>query len=87
MAETDIKLECRKVLDKTIKNYSNWGCHSLGKLHDGVDHVVTTFTEGGNGLIAGALGVLNDEVNVVGGNAFFGERGVTTGGLGLFLLG
>jgi len=85
MAETDIKLECRKVLDKTL-NYSIWARHSLGKFHDGVDHVVTTLAEGGNSLIAGALGMLNDKINVVGGNALFGERSVTTSGLGLFLL-
>lgn len=85
MAENDFKLECRKVLDKTL-NYSIWASHSLGKFHDGVDHVVTTFAEGGNSLIAGALGMLNDEINVVGGNAFFGERSVTTSGLDLFRL-
>ena len=66
----------------------NTGASRAADLHDSIDHIVVRFTEGADGLVSRAAGVLHDHVDVIRGNARLVLGGlVGNGGLGSNRLG
>lgn len=60
---------------------------SVGELHDSLDHVVVGLSEGSDGGVSAAAGVLDDHVDVVGGESLLAEwLGVVHGGTLVLLL-
>ena len=66
----------------------NTGASRAADLHDSIDHIVVRFTEGADGLVSRAAGVLHDHVDVIRGNARLVLGGfIGGGGLGSNRLG
>ena len=60
---------------------------SVGKLHNGSDHIVVGLSESADGSISGAVSVLHNHIDVLGSETLLGERCRVVDGLLVLLLG